>query len=282
VPGVNPTASKTWDLAAKHFLYPEAYALPEDKTEQLRPDLAEKNFIVTVTENRRLTPLDYDRNVFHMEFSTAGTGLKYAVGEALGIHGLNDEEEVREFIEWYGLDANGLVSYASREDPAGKLETRTVFQLFQQNLDVFGKPPKAFYEALSKYATTREEARHLRFISSAEGSSTFKKWAELDTVTYVDVLKAFPSARANFGIEDMIREISPIKPRHYSIASSQNAVGDSVHLLVVTVDWENSSGMKRFGQCTRYLAGLPVGAKVMVSIKPSVMKVRHTVASRVY
>ena len=32
-------------------------------------------------------------------------------------------------------------------------------------------------------------------------------------------------------------------------------------------------GSPRYGQCTRYLAGLRVGQKVTVSIKPSVMKV---------
>lgn len=271
VPEILPVASN-WHIAAKQLLYPEAYALPKNEKETMRPDLPEENYIVTVTENRRLTPLDYDRNVFHIEFSTAGTGLKYAIGEALGVHGLNDEKEVLEFIDWYGLDPDALVSYPSRTDPTGKLETRTIFQLFQQTLDIFGKPPKSFYEVLGKYATSREEARHLRFISSAEGSSTFKKWSELETVTYADVLKAFPSAKANFGIEELMREVAAIKPRHYSIASSQNAVGDSVHLLVVTVDWDTPSGAKRYGQCTRYLAGLPVGAKVMVSVKPSVMK----------
>lgn len=33
------------------------------------------------------------------------------------------------------------------------------------------------------------------------------------------------------------------------------------------------TGSPRFGQCTRYLAGLKAGDKVMVSVKPSVMKV---------
>ena len=33
-------------------------------------------------------------------------------------------------------------------------------------------------------------------------------------------------------------------------------------------------GTLKYGQCTRYLAGLKVGQKVTVSIKPSVMKVR--------
>ncbi|KAG1222304.1 hypothetical protein G6F68_020678 [Rhizopus microsporus] len=47
---------------------------------------------------------------------------------------------------------------------------------------------------------------------------------------------------------------------------------NAVHLLVVAVDWEDKSGRKRYGQCTRYLSNLAVGDQVTVSIKPSVMK----------
>ena len=36
--------------------------------------------------------------------------------------------------------------------------------------------------------------------------------------------------------------------------------------------WHFDTGSPRFGQCTRYLAGLRAGDKVMVSVKPSVMK----------
>jgi sulfite reductase (NADPH) flavoprotein alpha-component len=242
----SPSAAPKWYGAAHRLLFPEAFGLVKDEEASMRPDLPEKNFVLTVTTNRRLTPDDYDRNVFHMELSTEGTGLKYAVGEALGVHGWNDETEVREFIDWLGLDANQIVSIPSREDPSNVMEQRTLFQVFQQNLDVFGKPGRSFYEALSAVATSREEARHLRFISSAEGSATFKKWAEVDTVTYADVLKAFPSAKDSLGLDGLLREIAPIKPRHYSIASSQNFVGDSVHLLVVTVDWKHPSGELSF------------------------------------
>ncbi|KEI37723.1 uncharacterized protein L969DRAFT_83037 [Mixia osmundae IAM 14324] len=243
--------------AAKRLIFPELYQTVKSE----RPDLSEDNFLLTVTENRRLTPLDYDRNVFHIEFSTKGTGLKYAVGEALGVHGWNDPDEVAEFLEWYNLNPDQIVDCPSATKP-GTVEQRTVYQAFMQNLDIFGKPPKSFYEALSTKASDLAEARHLRFIASAEGSSTFKKWSELETVTYADVLKAFPSAMKNVGLIDLLREVSPIKPRHYSIASSQNFVGESVHLLVVTVDWATPKGVTRYGQCTRYLAALPVGAKL--------------------
>ncbi|KAK0557935.1 sulfite reductase [NADPH] flavoprotein component [Tilletia horrida] len=262
----NVPARATWALPAWQAMFSEAYGL---ETEVLRPDLPEKNWVVTVTENRRLTPVDYDRNVFHMELSTAGTDLKYEVGEALGVHGWNDAEEVQQFIEESGYDADEIVSVPSLTDST-KYESLTVFQLLQQRLDIFGKPPKRFYEELSKLAKNKDEARWLRFISSAEGSSTFKKLSEIETVTYADVLRMFPSAR--LPLDRLLLEVELIKPRHYSIASAQAAVGDSVHLLIVTVDWLTPSGSPRYGQCTRYLANLRPGAKVTVSLKPSVMK----------
>lgn len=269
IAGSTGEQKKSWHSIAQRFLFPEAFALEDAFKEKLRPDLPERNFLITVTENRRLTPDTYDRNVFHIEFSTEGTGLKYAIGEALGIHGWNDEHEVRDFLSWYGLDEDAIISIPSREDPS-RVEQRTVLQVFQQNLDIFGKPGKSFYETLSKYAKNKNEERALRFIACPDGHATFKKMSEMDTVTYADILRQFPSAHPP--IEDLVREIEEIKPRHYSIASSQNFVGDSVHLLIVTVEWQTPKGSPRYGQCTRYLAGLKAGDKVMASVKPSVMK----------
>jgi sulfite reductase (NADPH) flavoprotein alpha-component len=90
--GLEPAPVRaTWAQPAWEAMFSEAYQL---NRASLRPDLDEENRVLTVTENRRLTPVDYDRNVFHMELSTAGTGLQYQVGEALGIHGWNDADEV--------------------------------------------------------------------------------------------------------------------------------------------------------------------------------------------
>ncbi|KAG8715303.1 hypothetical protein FRC11_004709 [Ceratobasidium sp. 423] len=266
----------SWADAAKRLMFREAFspatpASTEAHTTDpaLRPDLAEERFLVTCTVNKRLTPLSYDRNVFHLEFDTAGTGLKYAIGEALGVHGWNDETEVREFCEWYGADPKAAVTLPVPGQP-NQTHTRTVFHALQQQIDLFGRPPKSFYGALAEHAKSRDDAMALRFIAAPEGSATFKKLSEGDTVTFADVLRQFPSAHPP--LPELAALIGDIKPRHYSIASAQSAVGDRVDLLVVTVDWVTPSGSPRYGQCTRYLAGLKVGQKVTVSIKPSVMK----------
>ena len=233
--------------AAKYILFREAFAISNQPTENeehpqvpgLRPDVPERTFLVTCTVNRRLTPLDYNRNVFHLEFDTSGTGLKYAIGEALGVHGWNDADEVLDFCDWYGLDPDQVISTPVPGDSTRK-HTRTVFQVLQQQVDIFGQPPKGFYATLVAYAKETEDRMALRFISAAEGSSTFKKLSELETVTFVGVLKRFSSARPP--VEHLCEIVGDIKPRHYSIASAQNVVGDRVDLLVVTVDWVTPSG----------------------------------------
>ncbi|KAJ6539214.1 hypothetical protein B0H19DRAFT_960550 [Mycena capillaripes] len=274
---VNGARLGSWHDAAKHLLFPSAFNASPSFNETdtfaqhpaLHPEVPDRTFLVTCTVNRRLTAKEYDRNVFHLEFDTRGTGLKYAIGEALGVHGWNDEQDVIDFCRWYGVDQSRLVTIPvpGSED---KMHTRTIFQALQQQIDLFGRPPKSFFTDLAPYATTSVDKHALLFIGAPEGAATFKKLSEKDTVTFADVLRMYPSARP--GIETLCEMVGDIKPRHYSIASAQSVVGDRVDLLVVTVEWATPSGSPRYGQCTRYLAGLRLGQKVTVSIKPSVMK----------
>ncbi|KAH5586222.1 hypothetical protein HBI24_078050 [Parastagonospora nodorum] len=260
-----PTFLKDWKVAAKGLAFKEAFG-----TETLlRPDLGIKTAVVTVKEHRRLTPPTYDRNIFHIEFDLGNSGVTYAIGEALGIHAENDKVQVEEFIKWYGLNPEEVVEVPSRDDP-NVLVNRTVYQSLMQNVDIFGRPPKRFYEALAEFADDEREKRELLQLLSAEGAAEFKRRAEVDTVTYADILLDFPSAHPSF--HDIVRIVSPMKRREYSIASSQHVTPTSVSLLIVTVNWVDPKGRDRFGQATRYLNSLTVGTPVTVSVKPSVMK----------
>ncbi|KAF1941654.1 hypothetical protein EJ02DRAFT_455034 [Clathrospora elynae] len=260
-----PTLLKDWQIAAKGFVFKEAFGTAN----QVRPDLGFKTSVVTVKERRRLTPVTYSRNIFHIEFDLGDSGVTYAIGEALGIHAENDKEHVEEFIKWYGLNANEVVEVPSREDP-NVLVNRTVYQSLMQNVDIFGRPPKRFYESLAEFADDEREKRELLQLLSGEGATEFKRRAEVDTVTYADILLEFPSAHPSF--HDIVRIVNPMKRREYSIASAQNVTPNSVSLLIVTVNWVDPKGRDRFGQATRYLNSLRVGSPVTVSVKPSVMK----------
>lgn len=254
-----------WQLAAKGLAFKEAYGTKTD----LRPDLMVKTATVTVKENRRLTPASYERNIFHIEFDLGDSGVKYEIGEALGVHADNDPTGVQEFVDFYGVRGDDLVLVPSREDTA-VLETRTVYQALLQNVDILGKPPKRFYEALAEFATDEAEKARLLALGGKDGADDFKKRSDEDTLTYVDVLQEFRSAHPT--VTDLVGIVSPLKRREYSIASAQAVTPTAVALMIVVVDWVDPRGRKRYGQASRYLSELPVGAKVTVSVKPSVMK----------
>eukprot|EP00127_Corallochytrium_limacisporum_P004283 Clim_evm228s157 gene=Clim_evmTU228s157 len=259
----------TRDEASWRLMFPDAY----ETKKVTRPSVKEETFLVTTTCNKRLTSVNYDRNVFHMEFDIRGTGLKYQIGDALGVYGHNDEEEVHEFLDELGIPAEELIQLEGEQfDHPGYGETRTTLQWFVQVLDLFGKVTKGFYGALSEFAKDPEEAKALMYLASDAGKAEFMKRQE-DTYTFADVIREFKSARPE--VEDLLSIIPPTKPRHYSIASSMNMHPDSVHLLVVTVEWENSRGQRK-GQCTRYLESLKPGTQVTVSIKSSVMRLPDT------
>jgi sulfite reductase (NADPH) flavoprotein alpha-component len=260
-----PSLLGDWQSAAKGLAFKEAYGTKTG----LRPDLSTKTYEIIVKENRRLTPTTYDRNIFHIEFDLGQSRLTYNIGEALGIHAENDVEEVEEFMEFYGLNPDDIVEVPSREDPS-ILDTRTVFQSLVQNIDIFGKPPKRFYEALAEFASDENEKKELLTLGGPEGANEFKRRSEVDTITYADILLEFKSAHPSF--HDIARIVSPMKRREYSIASSQVVNPTTVALMIVVVSWVDPKGRDRFGQATRYLSKLPLGSKVTVSVKPSVMK----------
>ncbi|KAK8034582.1 hypothetical protein PG993_009577 [Apiospora rasikravindrae] len=256
--------TSTWTSAAKGLLFKEAYG-----TEiSLRPEQTVKTYTISVKENRRLTPATYDRNIFHIEFDLGDSGLTYKIGEALGIHADNDPELVQEFIESYGLNGDELVQVPGRDGDF--METRTVFQSLMQNIDIFGKPPKRFYESLAEFASDEMEKKRLQSLGSSDGADEFKKRNEVDTLTYADILEEFRSAKLSF--TDMVRLVGPLKRREYSIASAQAVTPNAVALMIVVVNWVDTKGRDRYGQATRYLSRLPAGSTITASVKPSVMK----------
>lgn len=265
VPEPETTQVSSYVDTVKKFAFKESF----NTVNNLRPDLPVRNFIVKVQENRRVTPADYPRNIFHIEFDITGTGLTYDIGEALGVHGRNDPEEVSRFIELYGLDPNTLVQVPNK-DNNDLIETRTVFQAFTDNLDLLGKPAKRFYESLAPFATDEKEKKKLESLGSPEGADELKKFQDVEFYSYSDIFEVFPSARPS--LEELLTLIPPLKRREYSIASSQKMHPNAVHLLIVVVDWTDARKRKRFGQCSRYLSQLAIGSELVVSVKPSVMK----------
>lgn len=259
--------TKSAEDISKILSFREAYGA----TSKLRPDLPVNNYIIKVKSNKRVTPQDYDRYIFEIEFDITGTGMKYDIGEALGIHARNNEDAVLEFLNKYNYDPSEIVLVPNKDNNT-VLEARIVLQAFMDNLDIFGKPPKKFYESLIPFVSNDVEKTKLSQLVAPEGAVDLKNYQDVQFYTYADIIELFPSCQANLKVTDLVKLVSPLKRREYSIASSQKVHPNEVHLLIVVVDWIDGSGRKRYGQASKYISDLKIGEELVVSVKPSVMK----------
>jgi len=249
-------------------MFPQSFSTPQHNITAPRAAHEPELYRVKLTKNQRLTPLSYNRNIFHLEMDIRGTGLKYQIGDALGVYGQNDSQEVEAFLHSYGIDGKTTIS-VEHQTHHNQREILTAYTLFRERLDLFGKPSQKFYGALANYATDSYQRAKLEWLATEDKEGY--KLRQLETVTFADVLAEFDSARPP--LEVLAAIIPAIKPRHYSIASSMNMCSDSVHLLVVLVNWVTPKGRTRYGQCTHYLANLNPADEPMltVDIKHSAM-----------
>lgn len=255
--------------------------LGECETLSCKPDsvsVHQGGCLVTMVENRRMTPEDYDVDIRHVEYDLGNTGFKYARGDSMAMFPTNGEAEVMDFCRYYGFNPHQIVEIKSANEKV-KLEPKleallaermTIYQLFSEVLDLFAKPNRAFYQNFYKYVTDPEEKKVAK--SLLADKETLTKMTREDYVHYFDVFKRFPSSKVNVTLENLIGLVPVIKVRYYSIASAQKYVGaNKLQLCIGVVDFTTKSGEKRLGRCTGYVARahnvLPL--KVCAMLKPT-------------
>ena len=87
---------------------------------------------------------------------------------------------------------------------------------------------------------------------------------------HVEVLTEFPSARPP--LSRLLEVISPLQPRHYSIASSSALDSCKVDLCVAVEETTTPYRRKRSGLCSSYLANLRVGDEVVLWLREGSFK----------
>ena len=197
-------------------------------------------FPATLAVNRKLTEDGSNKDTRHFEITLSGSGLAYEVGDSLGIFPRNDDELVEAILKNQGF---------SGDEPVTNPDGKTV----------------SIREALTKDFIISEPAKQLlQALPAKDSSSAFLKdlldpgsKSHLDVYLWgrdvLDLLEEFTAAK--FTPEEFVKVLRKLQPRLYSIASSQKAVGESVHLTVAIVRYqpERSSHLHR-GVCSTFLA----------------------------
>lgn len=169
-----------------------------------------------VLEVRRLSGPGSAKEVNHVAFSIAGSGLDYQPGDALGVFPRNCPELVEAVLKVLGSDGEEAVSLPGMDPLSLRLA-------LEERLDL-GKAPAELLQALG----VDPENRDLHV---------------LDALLIGKPL-AGPAAAG------LLR---PLQARLYSIASSPKAHKEEIHLTVGAVRYE-AHGRPRKGACSTFLA----------------------------
>lgn len=166
---------------------------------------------------KRLTAPTSAKEVNHIEFDLARSGLLYEPGDALGVYPKNCPELVGSILCALGCDGEEGVT-----TPEGERSLRTTLT---DRCDL-GKAPPELLAALSGETIT--PGAHV-----------------------LDALRATKPGR--LGASSFVSTLRKLQPRLYSIASSLKAHPEEVHLTVGAVRYE-LAGLRRSGVCSTFLA----------------------------
>lgn len=192
------------------------------------------------TVNRLLSGAGSEKETRHHEICLSGSGLRYEVGDSLGVFPSNDPELVQEILS--ALKASGEESVAGNDGSPKPLRDALLRDY------IVTTPSKEFLALLVQRAGAAVSE-----VAALTADPARKK--ELEDYLWgreiVDFLHAHPGV--GWSVEEFVKSLRKLQPRLYSIASSQKQVGESVHLTIATVRYA-SHGKNRKGVASTFLA----------------------------
>ncbi|KAL2609095.1 hypothetical protein R1flu_027668 [Riccia fluitans] len=220
--------------------------------------------IAKMVVNRRLTAEDHNQDVRHIEFDLGPDAVKYYPGDILTVIPWQNPEDVDAFLRRLSLDGDAYVTVEAAQserlcswnDPQLlQLDPVKVRTLVEGVLDVSSASPRRyFFEVMSNFATAEHEKERLQYFATSEGRDDLYQYNQRERRSVLEVLLDFPSVQ--IPLEWLLQLVPRLKPRSFSIASSERAHPNQAHLTVAVVEWTTPFKRKRHGLCSTWLSKL--------------------------
>ena len=205
-------------------------------------------FQARVLANQRIVSSDSERDLRHIELSLEGSGLSYQPGDSLGVWSHNPPALVWQWLDALQLDGGVDITHDGRNLPLA---------LWLKREREITRLSRAFIVALATASGHDELTRLLQPDNSAALAELLKREQP------IDLLRRYP---ATWSAQALIAALRPLTPRLYSIASSQEQVGEEVHLTLAVVDYE-AHGSRHWGAASSFLAAAAEDGTVPVFIE---------------
>lgn len=192
-------------------------------------------FRASILANQKITSRDSEKDVRHIEIDLADSNLHYQPGDAVGVWFRNDPKLIKEILTVFSLNESTEVSVNNK--------TITISQALSTHYELTQNTTRI----TKKYA---ELSNNQALLSLLDNPSQLQQFVK--TIPPVDMFRQYPTA---ISAEQLLSLLRPLTPRLYSISSSQDEVGNEVHLTVGVVHY-NIDGHSRWGGASGFLASL--------------------------
>ncbi|WP_312505831.1 assimilatory sulfite reductase (NADPH) flavoprotein subunit [Lysinibacillus sp.] len=228
-------AAAQWFLAVEKEFLQQTTAVTATQTNENQglgdSTYSRKNpFYAEVLENINLNGRGSNKETRHLELSIEGANFHFEPGDSIGIQPENDEQLVSALLTALEFNPETEVTVLD--------EAITIKQALQKKLEitVLSKP---LLEKVSAYT------KHPEFLKLLEEPNAWKDYAEGRDL--LDVVEDF--APFTWSAQQFVEMLRKIPARLYSIASSQKANSEEVHLTISKVSYE-TNGRQRLGVCS--------------------------------
>lgn len=193
-------------------------------------------YLSSIKERINLCESDREKATHHIVLDLAGSGITYDVGDCLAVLPVNDTILVERTLKSLKMNGDETINH---EESAYSLQE---FIRHHANVTEVGRK-------LVKAIAAKVPGTALDSLLDNKDKLT----AYLEGKHMWEVLVDYPEA--TFAPQEICDLLPPLLPRFYSIASSQKAVTDEVHLTVKLLAFD-AQGERRHGVCTHYLCNL--------------------------
>jgi sulfite reductase (NADPH) flavoprotein alpha-component len=213
----------------------------------------------TIISNAGLNKSGSAKDTRHIEIDLSKSGLKYNVGDALGILPMNCTELVAKCITAAKLDPKSSVTIDGKSLSLDEALTTRCLRSISPD----------FVEAIIGHIKNCDKVNGSVQTDATlvENLTAFLESSELDQWDVLEFLEHYPTMLLPAQL--FAEGLAPVRPRLYSIASSQSKYADQVHLTVGRVEIE-VRGRSRKGVASTMLADrVSCGTAVQVFIHPA-------------
>ncbi|EFN59935.1 hypothetical protein CHLNCDRAFT_7300, partial [Chlorella variabilis] len=195
--------------------------------------------------------------VLHLELDIAGSGMRYAPGDSVGVLPRNDPALVEALLRRLELDGEAVFDQQTGGGEHLLPHLRapcSVRAALTGGVDLTGPPRKSLLRLLAEHCGEAGERAALLRLCSRDGRDDYGRQMVAGRPSLLQLLRQFPSCRPP--LDALLDALPPLAPRMYSLSCSPLECPDKVQVAFTVVRYSTEQYGQHQGVATTWLHGL--------------------------